>query len=197
MAGPPEPLPLVADAALAAAARSLRSPALSAVLVDLTETRSRLEPARLLFAFQKVRRRVLGGNVLKMCWVDVGLHPRSVVAGPVNTFGREQFQQLASIPGLSFPPEPLELDGLRLEPADVVRLVTEGPLVPGAASARLDLGLCRHDGRLAWRVLQELRPVGFRTLFVDAATGHALYEQVDPGTGAGRPPRSDAASGPA
>jgi hypothetical protein len=178
MAGPPEPPRVLA----AAAARGLRNPALSGVLVVLTEMGSRLEPARLQFAFQEVRRGLLAGDVLKTCWVDVGLHPRSVVAGPVNTFGRQQVQQLASIPGFSFPPEVLDLDGLRVETTDVVRLVTEGALAPGAASARLDLGLCRHDGRLAWRVLQELRPAGFRT-FVDAATGHVLYEQVDPGTG--------------
>jgi GNAT superfamily N-acetyltransferase len=75
--------------------------------------------------------------------------------------------------------------------------VTEGSLAPGATTARLELGLCRHECHLAWRVLQELQPVGVRTLFVDATSGHVLHEQVDPGTGAPRPPRGDAPPGPA
>ena len=58
MAGPPEALRLVTDAARAAATRALSSPALPAVLVDYTEkrSRSRLEPARLHFAFQELQR---------------------------------------------------------------------------------------------------------------------------------------------
>jgi hypothetical protein len=197
MTGPLEPLRVLAAEAHAAAARVLRTPALSSVIVGLAEGRFRLEPARIQFAFQEVRRGLLGGDVLKTCWVDVGLQPRLVAAGPVNAFGRQQFQQLASIPGFSFPPEILDLDEVRLEPADILRLVTEGSLARGATTERLELGLCRHEGRLAWRVLQELKPVGVRTLFVDAASGHVLYEQVDPGTGVPRPPRGDAPPGPA
>jgi hypothetical protein len=42
--------------------------------------------------------------VLKVCWVEIGLDPQSVVTGPVGTFGRRQFEHLASIPGMNFPP---------------------------------------------------------------------------------------------
>jgi hypothetical protein len=43
----------------------------------------------------------------------------------------------------------------------------------------VQLSLCRKEGTLAWRVLQEVPRAGFRTLFVDAADAHMLFEKVD------------------
>ena len=126
------------------------------------------------------------GDTLKACWVDVGLAPASVTTGPVGTFGRQQFKQLASVQGMDFPPPHLDLDPLRLEPVDVLRALENQPFGTGAGLGRVDLGLFHYEGHLAWRVLQEVEGVGLRTLFLAADDGHVLFEKVDrwcsPGT---------------
>jgi hypothetical protein len=53
---------------------------------------------------------------------------------------------------------------------------------------RLALSVCVHEGHLAWRALQEVPAVAFRTLLVDAGDGNVLHEKVDwwrEGTGGG------------
>jgi hypothetical protein len=175
----PGSLRAAAEAARDAAARHLGEPALYSVLVDLRETSAGLQPVTLRFGFQQVRRRLIGGETLRACWVDVDLDPPALRSGPVSTFGRGQLGRLASVPGLPFPPPRLDLDELRLEPAGVLRAVAERSFGPGPDPGRVDLSLCRHDGHLAWRVLQEVVGVGVRTLFLHAGDGRVLFEKVD------------------
>jgi hypothetical protein len=103
-----------------------------------------------------------------------------VVVGPVGAFGQKQFKELASIEGMDFPPPKLNLDGLRLEAVDVLRVLEEhSPLELRAGLGTVHLSVFLHDGHLAWRALQEVEGVGFRTLFLDAGDGHVLFEKVD------------------
>jgi hypothetical protein len=111
--------------------------------------------------------------------VDVGLDPPSIATSAVSTFGRRQFGALASVPGVDFPPPRLDLDALRLEPVDVLRLLESQPLRPGSGLGSVDLSLFRYDGRLAWRALEDVPDAGVRTLYVDAGTGEVLLEKVD------------------
>jgi hypothetical protein len=80
---------------------------------------------------------------------------------------------------MDFPPPPLDLDALRLEPVDVLRLLEDRPLGMGPGRGGFDLSLFRHGRRLAWRVLQDVAAAGFRTQYVDAGTGEVLLEKVD------------------
>jgi hypothetical protein len=178
-AGPPESVCALADAARAAAERVLRAPSLYSVLVDLQDTSSGCRPVRLRFGYQEIRRRWVGGDTLRACWIDVGLEPRSVAVGPAGTFGRQQFDKLASIPGMDFPPPSLDLTALGLEPVDVLRAVEDRPVALGAGPGQVELSLFQYDGQLAWRVLQEVHPVGVRTLYLHAGDGRVLFEKVD------------------
>jgi len=182
---------VIAGVAQAAAAGVLRNPSLYSVLVDLQVAGSTSKPVALRFGFHEVARRLMGGDRLKACWVDVTLHPRSVTAGPVGTFGRRQLEQMASIPGVNFPPPQLDLGALRLEPADVLRILADRPMAGSAEPARVDLSLFQSEGRLMWRVLQDVPAVGVRTLHVDAETGRVLLEKVDFDTNLGLPARPD------
>ena len=181
LAGSPGSVRVLATAALDAARRVLDSPALYSVLVDLRETALARQPIRLRFGFQEVRRRLMRGDIVRVCWVDIDLDPPSIATGEVGTFGRRQLQKLASIPGLDFPPHRLDLDALRLEPIDVLRLLEDRPSGIGPSLGNVELSLFRHGGRLAWRVLQDVGAAGFRTLYVDAGTGEVLLEKVDSG----------------
>lgn len=189
MSGPSESLRVAAGAAYVAAARVLNEPSLYSVLVDVRETKSVLRPVKLRFGFQRIQRRLIVGDTLKVCWVDVDLDSLSVVTGSVGTFGRQQFNRLASIQGMSFPPPQLDLDHLHLAPGDVLRVLEDQPLGPGAGLGVVDLSLFCYEGHLAWRVLQEVLGVGFRTLFLHAGDGHLLFEKVDPWCEPGTPNR--------
>jgi hypothetical protein len=148
-------LPILAEQARAVAARELRHPSLSSVLVELAEASPLPRVVRVRFNFQEVLRGWLRGTRLKSCWVDVSLQRRAVVIGSVGTFGREQFRQLASVRGIEFPPPVLDLGELRLEAADVLRLLKERPLLGTTLGlGEVQLGVCLHEGRLAWRALQ-------------------------------------------
>jgi hypothetical protein len=116
---------------------------------------------------------------LKVCWVEHRVEPRSteILSVGTGTYGRRQFEELAAAPGMSFPPPALDLGALRLEVADVLRRLAEtSPF--GDALGEVSLGVCVHEGTLAWRAHQEV-PAGFRTLFLDAADGRVLYDKVD------------------
>lgn len=180
MVGFSESLRVVAEEARAAAARVLSDPSLFSVLVDFRETKSAPRPVKLRLGFQRLRRWPIVGDRLKVCWVDVVLDSYSIETGLVGTYGRRQFKQLASIQGIEFPPSRLDLDSLNLEPVDVLSALKNRPLGIGAGFGRVDLGLCHYEGHLAWRVLQEVQTVGFRTMFLHAGDGHVLFEKVDP-----------------
>lgn len=186
MVGHLESLRVAAESARAAAARVLSDPSLYSVLVDLRERELVPRPVKLRFGFQEFQRRPIAGDRLKVCWVDVGLDLPSVVTGSLGTFGRQQFKELASIQGMDFPPPRLDLDSLQLEVVDVLRVLGNRPLRTGAGLGSLDLSLFCYEGHLAWRVLQEVRALGFRTLFLHAGDGRVLFEKVDqwcePGT---------------
>jgi hypothetical protein len=138
-------------------------------------------PRRVQFGFQELRRGWLRGARLKVCWVEHCLEPRSTRILSVGTHGRPQLEELASVPGMTFPPPALDLGALRLEVADVLRrLAQTSPF--GDALGEVSLGVCVHEGTLAWRALQEV-PAGFRTVFLDAADGRVLYEKIDRAAG--------------
>jgi len=179
MVGLSESLRVIAEAARTATARVLGDPSLYSVLVDLRETKSEPLPVKLRFGFQRLRRWPIVGVRLKDCWVDVALDPYSVEIGPVGNYGRRQFKQLANIQGIEFPAPRLDLDSLRIEPVGVLSILRNKPLGVGAGYGRVDLGLTNYEGHLAWRVLQEVQNVGFRTLFLHAGDGHVLFEKVD------------------
>lgn len=110
----------------------------------------------------------------------MSLEPRAVVIGSVGTFGREQFRQLASSSGVEFPPPILDLRELRLEAMTVLRLLSERPLLETTGDlGTVQLSVFLHEGHLAWRALQEVDRIGFRTIFFDARNGDVLFEKVD------------------
>jgi hypothetical protein len=179
MVGLSKSLRVIAEAARSAAARVLGDPSLYSVLVDLRETKSAQRPVKLRFGFQRLRRWPIVGDRLKDCWVDVVLDPYSVGIGSIGNYGRRQFKQLANIQGIEFPAPRMDLDSLRIEPVGVLSILKNKPLEVGAGYGRVDLGLTHYEGHLAWRVLQEVHKVGFRTLFLHAGDGHVLFEKVD------------------
>ena len=81
---------------------------------------------------------------------------------------------------MEFPPSRLQLDALQLEPSDVLRIVENRPVGTGAELGNIALSLFNHEGRLAWRVVQEIDALGARTLFLDARDGRVLYEGSSP-----------------
>jgi hypothetical protein len=175
-----ETLPVLAEEARVVAAQELRHPSLYSILVDLAEASPLPRVARLRFGFQEILRGRILGTRLKTCWVDMPLDPRRAVMGFVGTFGRQQFRQLASLSGVEFPPPALDLRELRLETPDILRLLTERPwLETTGRLGTVQLSVFLHEGRLAWRALQEVDRVGLRTIFFDARNGNALFEKVD------------------
>lgn len=175
-----ETLPTLAEQARVVAARELRHPSLSGVLVDLAEASPLPRVARVRFGFQKVLRGWSLGTRLKSCRVDVTLEPRAVVMSSVGTYGREQeqFRQLASS-GIGFPPPALDLRELRLEATDVLRWLGDRPLLGTTLGlGDVQLSIVVREGRLAWRVVQEVDAVGLRTIFLDARNGDVLFEQI-------------------
>ena len=162
------------------AARVLREPVLYSVLVDLRDSRTPQPIDEVRFGYQQHRKSLIFGETLKVCWVDVKPDPLSATLGSSGTYRREQFSQLASIQGLEFPPSRLQLDALQLEPSDVLRIVENRPVGTGAELGNIALSLFNHEGRLAWRVLQEIDALGARTLFLDARDGRVLYEGSSP-----------------
>ncbi len=162
------------------AARVLREPTLYSVLVDLRESRTARLVDEMRFGYQHHRRSLLFGETLKVCWVEAKPDPLSVTLGSSGTYRREQFAQLASIQGWEFPPARLDLDALQLEPSDVVRILDSRPVGHHAELGDIALSLFNHEGRLAWRVLQEVGTLGMRTVFLDARDGRVLYERSSP-----------------
>ena len=162
------------------AARVLREPTLYSVVVDLREPRAARLVDEVRFGYQHHRRSRLFGETLNVCWVDVKPDPPSVTLGSSGTYGREQFAQLASIQGWDFPPSRLDLDGLQLEPSDVLRILDSRAAGHRSELGDIALSLFNHEGRLAWRVLQEIGTLGLRTLFLDARDGRVLYERSSP-----------------
>lgn len=174
----PETLRALVVEARRLAERELAQATLYSVLVDLAEGAWLPRARRLRFGFQQLKRNLLLGTRLKACWVEFCFEPRTWRIISTGTYGRRQFQELATIPGAEFPPPMLDLTCLRLEiPELVATLQRTSPL--GVAMGTVSLGVCVHDGQLAWRALQEVPGVGFRTLLVDAGDGHVLYEKVD------------------
>jgi hypothetical protein len=168
----------LAEEARALARRELGRATLYSVLVELAGGEWSQSPRHLRFGFQELKRNLLFGTKLKACWVELRSEPRSARILSTGTYGRRQFTELAALRGVDFPPPALDLTRLRLEIPDVVASVQRtGPF--GAAMGTLDLSVCVHDGRLAWRALQEAPGVGFRTLLVDAGDGSVLHEKVD------------------
>ena len=167
----------MAEQARTVAARELRHGELYSVLVDLSPDET---PAvsSFQFGFQELKSGLLSGPQLKTCFVEVSVKTGSARLMSSGTFGPDQFKALAAIPGNEFPPPALDLRGLQLEVEDVWRiLATTSPF--GANTGEVALSLFVHEGRLAWRALQDVAAVGFRTLFLDAGDGQVLYEKVD------------------
>jgi hypothetical protein len=173
-----ETLRALADEARGLAARELGRPRLCSVQTEFAEGAWVGGPREIRFGFQELRRRLALGTTLKACDVALQIAPRSLRIVSASSFGRRQVEELSAIPGAAFPPPTLELAGLRLEISDVLDVLRRNPVL-GTAMGTLSLGLCVHDGRLAWRALQEVPRVGFRTLVLDAGAGHVLYEKVD------------------
>ena len=167
----------MAERARTVAARELREGELYAVLVDLCPGE---EPAvsSFQFGFQELKSGFLFGKRLKVCFVEVSVKSRSAKLMSSGTYGRDQFKTLAEIPGGGFPPPALDLRGLQLEVEEVWRiLAASSPF--GANMGEVALSIFVHEGRLAWRALQDVDRLGVRTLFLDAGDGHVLYEKVD------------------
>ena len=132
--------------------------------------------SRWQFEFQRLQRRMFRSPGLNTCWVEVCLEPHSVRLMSSGTYGPQQIEQLAAIPGFEFPLRPIDVAAVRLEVADVLAgLARPGGLPRGAGE--LTLSICIHEGRLAWRVLQDAPRSGVRTLILDAADGRVLYDR--------------------
>ena len=177
-AGSPETVRVLVVEAQRLAERELTQATLYSVLVDLAEGAWAPRARCLRFGFQQLKRTLLLGTRLKTCWVEFCSEPRTLKITSTGTYGRRQFRELVAVPGVEFPPPILDLTRLRLEiPELVAMLQRTSPL--GVAMGTVRLGLCVHDGHLAWRALQEVAEIGFRTLLVDADDRHVLYDKVD------------------
>lgn len=167
----------MAEQARTVAARELRHGELYSALVDLCPGEAPAV-ASFQFGFQELTSGLMFGKRLKTCFIEVSVKARSARMTSAGTYGPEQFKTLAETPGLEFPPPALDLRGLQLEVEDVWRILqTTSPF--GAKMGEVALSIFVHEGRLAWRALQDVDRVGFRTLFLDAGDGHVLYEKVD------------------
>jgi hypothetical protein len=174
----PEALRTLADEAQGVAARELAGARLYSVLVELSEGPWVSRPRLLRFGFQEMKRGFLLGTRLKTCWVELCSEPRTVRVMSTGTYGRRQFSELTTVPGLEFPPATLDLTRLRLEIPEIVAMLQRmSPF--GEVMGTLALSVCIHDGHLAWRALQEVANVGFSTRLVDAEDGRVLFEKVD------------------
>jgi hypothetical protein len=178
MGAHPETLRVLAEEARGLALRELGQATLYSVLVDLGEGAWSQRPHHLRFGFQELKRSLLFGTRLKACWVEFRPEPRSLRIVSTGTYGRRQFTELAAIQGIEFPPPALDLTRLQLEIPEVAAML-QRTCPFGGGMATLSLGVCVHEGHLAWRALQEVSAVGFRTLLVDAGDGHVLHERVD------------------
>lgn len=168
----------MAERARTVAAHELPHGELYSVLVDLCEGEAAPAVSSFQFGFQELQTGLLLGKRLKTCFIEVSVKTGSAKMTSAGTFGRDQFKTLAETPGLEFPPPALDLRGLQLEVEDVWRiLAATSPF--GANMGEIALSIFVHEGRLAWRALQDVAAVGFRTVFLDAADGHVLYEKVD------------------
>ena len=168
----------MAERARTAAAHELRHGELYSVLVDLCQDEAAPAVASFQFGFQELKSGRLFGKKLKTCFIEVSVKTGSARMTSSGTYGPDQFKTLAATPGLEFPPPALDLRGLQLEVEDVWRiLAATSPF--GANMGEVALSIFVHEGRLAWRALQEVAAVGFRTLFLDAGDGQVLYEKVD------------------
>jgi hypothetical protein len=156
----------------------LEQPSLYSVLVDLAPSTSVPRARHLRFGFQQLKRGLVSEATLKACWVEWRAESQTLTVISAGTCGHRQFRELAAMRGVEFPPPTLDLARLRLEIADVLAILQHASPF-GEIMGSVDLGLCVHDGRLAWRVLQEVSDAGFRTLLVAADDGQVLYDKVD------------------
>ena len=63
------------------------------------------------------------------------------------------------------------------QPRFLVRIVEKRSVDTSAKLGDIALSLFNHEGRLAWRVLQEIGTSNLRTMFLDASDGRLLYEK--------------------
>ncbi len=158
------------------AASVMREPSLYSVHVDLQHGDGRVEVVDC--GFQHSRLSWLG-YVLDVCMVRVGDAPATAVVTSHGTYRRRQLLQLAAIKEWVFPPRPLDLRELTVEPQDAAgRMVRHVWPAGGATGRPLGLVLLIHDGTLAWQGVIDVPQVGIHTVIV-AAAGGVLFHKFD------------------
>ncbi|MDH4067031.1 MAG: hypothetical protein OEW19_21735 [Acidobacteriota bacterium] len=164
-----------------AARTVMRTPSLYSVTVEYDAAAP--ERGTMVCGFQQERRTWLGRALLDVCQVRVLDDPDSAAVSSYGTFGRQQYRQLAAIKESPFPPRPLDLSGLAIEPDEARSRMrdharhespdaTVEPRCPG-------LVLTIHQGIVAWQGTVDFDGVGIHTVILDGASGAVLFHKFD------------------
>lgn len=157
------------------------APALYSVSVEFDSRTGR--PAATVCAFQHERRGWLGQALLDVCQVQVFDRPESAVVSSSGTFGRRQYREMSAIKDYPFPPRPLDLSELAVEPGDAVARIRDHARSHAhgvvAEPRCLGLILTLHDGALAWQGAVDFPGIGIHTVVVDARSGTVLFDKFD------------------
>jgi hypothetical protein len=164
-----------------AARTVIRVPSLYSVVIEHAATHDGGDTAEC--GFQHERRSWLGRALLDVCQVRVGERPESAEVTSHGTFRANQYRQMAAVKEFPFPPRPLDLSELAVEPADARARMRRHVQLDGSASEVepqcLGLILTICDGRLAWQGTVDVPEVGIHTVILAATTGHVLFHKFD------------------
>ena len=161
-----------------AARAVMREPSLYSVAI---ERRPNGEDAReeVECGFQRARWSWLRGRLLDVCQVHVADRAETAAVTSYGTFARNQYRRMAAIKEFPFPPRPLDVSSLAIEPAAaharMVELVRPEPVEP----ACLGLALTWHEGTLAWQGVLDVPEMGVHTIVLAADTGQVLFHKLD------------------
>lgn len=164
-----------------AARSSVRVPSLYSVSIEFDPATG--AQTATVCGFQHERRGWLGQALLDVCQVQVIDRPDSAVVSSSGTFKRRQYREMAAIKEFPFPPRPLDLSALRIEPGAALARMRAHVQADGhdaeAASRCLGLILTLHEGALAWQGVVDLAGIGVHTVALDAGSGAVLFHQFD------------------
>jgi hypothetical protein len=130
------------------------------------------------------RRGLLGGARLWSGFVTIDNRLRQAEFREGGEYGPEQLAQLSALPGSGFPPEPIDVDSIVIDAADVIRLAAERLASKGASlqpGGQVQLLLRKMSGRHEWHFQHEqAHGLAVYTLVADARSGEITYERLPP-----------------
>jgi len=165
--------------AQAVAARTIRRPSPFAVVVEFDAASG---VVALVCGFQSERRTWLGRRVLDVCQVRVTSHDGRATVASSGTYSAAHYRMMAAIKDSPMSEVALDLQAVRLEPADAwARIRRLARLEPGvSAEEPRHLALTMQDGLPVWQATCEVPKEGLHTIWLDAVTGRVVRQAFDP-----------------